>query len=249
MAKQRCYTLFGWGFAALFAVVLADVIFNNRTPYYEVEILPALVCCGVVFAVLAAVWRLWQKRGFSPEGRAEILLVAALLGGYWAVQLVFAFVLEVQPTRTWDFGLVFSAAQQYAQSGVLPGDYFSQFHNNAPMYLVLVALFKVLGALGVQNVIPAALVCNTLCVNVSLLVLYRVLRRLYGVKTRCSGWRGRFCFCPFCCTDPLCTRILLRCPFPSGRWLCGSAPGTGRRVPGGCCAAQVRAFWLRRARG
>lgn len=216
MAKQKCYTLFGWGFAALFAVVLADVIFNNRTPYYEVEILPALVCCGAAFAVLAAAWRLWQKRGFSPEGRAEIFLVAALLGGWWAVQLVFAFVLEVQPTRTWDFGLVFSAAQQYAQSGVLPGDYFSQFHNNAPMYLVLVALFKVLGALGVQDVIPAALVCNTLCVNVSLLVLYRVLRRLYGVKNALFGLAGAFLFLPFLLYGPIVYTDTVTLPFPIG---------------------------------
>ena len=73
-----------------------------------------------------------EKHGVQPEGRLEAVLVAVLLGGYWVLQLVFAFVLEVQPTCTWDFGLVFSAAQQYAQSGVLPGDYFSQFHNNAP---------------------------------------------------------------------------------------------------------------------
>ena len=171
---------------------------------------------GAAFAVLAAAWRLWQKRGFSPEGRAEIFLVAALLGGYWAVQLVFAFVLEVQPTRTWDFGLVFSAAQQYAQSGVLPGDYFSQFHNNAPMYLVLVALFKVLGVLGVQNVIPAALVCNTLCVNVSLLVLYRVLRRLYGVKNALFGLAGAFLFLPFLLYGPIVYTDTVTLPFPIG---------------------------------
>ena len=37
MAKPKWYTLFAWGWTALFAVVLADVIFNNRTPYYEVK--------------------------------------------------------------------------------------------------------------------------------------------------------------------------------------------------------------------
>ena len=135
MAKPKWYTLFAWGWTALFVVVLADVIFNNRTPYYEVKALPALVCGGSVFAVLTMAWRLWKKHGVQPEGRLEAVLVAVLLGGYWVLQLVFAFVLEVQPTCTWDFGLVFSAAQQYAQSGVLPGDYFSQFHNNAPMKL------------------------------------------------------------------------------------------------------------------
>ena len=136
--------------------------------------------------------------------------------GWWAVQLVFAFVLEVQPTCTWDFGLVFSAAQQYAQSGVLPGDYFSQFHNNAPMYLVLVAFFKVLGALGVQDVMPAALVCNTLCVNGALLLLYRVLRRLYGAKSALFGLAGAFLFLPFLLYGPIVYTDTVTLPFPIG---------------------------------
>lgn len=216
MAKPKWYTLFAWGWTALFAVVLADVIFNNRTPYYEVKALPALVCGGAVFAVLAMVWRLWKKHGVQPEGRLEAVLVAVLLGGYWVLQLVFAFVLEVQPTRTWDFGLVFSAAQQYAQSGVLPDDYFSQFHNNAPMYLVLVAFFKVLGALGVQDVMPAALVCNTLCVNGALLLLYRVLRRLYGAKSALFGLAGAFLFLPFLLYGPIVYTDTVTLPFPIG---------------------------------
>lgn len=216
MAKPKWYTLFAWGWTALFVVVLADVIFNNRTPYYEVKALPALVCGGAVFAVLTMAWRLWKKHGVQPEGRLEAVLVAVLLGGYWVLQLVFAFVLEVQPTRTWDFGLVFSAAQQYAQSGVLPDDYFSQFHNNAPMYLVLVAFFKVLGALGVQDVMPAALVCNTLCVNGALLLLYRVLRRLYGAKSALFGLAGAFLFLPFLLYGPIVYTDTVTLPFPIG---------------------------------
>ena len=190
-----------------------------------------------------------KTHGVQPEGRLEAVLVAVLLGGYWVLQLVFAFVLEVQPTRTWDFGLVFSAAQQYAQSGVLPDDYFSQFHNNAPMYLVLVAFFKVLGALGVQDVMPAALVCNTLCVNGALLLLYRVLRRLYGAKSALFGLAGAFLFLPFLLYGPIVYTTQLHCPFPSVRWRCGSVHGSGPRAPGGCCAARVRAFWRRRAPG
>ena len=249
MAKQKCYTLFAWAFAAVFALMLADVLFNNRTPYYEVKLLPALVCCAAAFGVLVVLWQGWKKLRWQPGFRLEIGLVAALLVGYLLVQMVFAFVLEVQPTRTWDFGLVFSAAQQYAQTGVLPADYFNQFHNNAPMYLVLVAVFKVLGALGVENTMPAALVCNVLCVNVSLLLLYRVLRHLYGVKNALFGLIGAFLFLPFCCTDPSCTRTRSRCLFPSGRWRCGSVPGTGRPAPGGCCAAWARDFWPRQAPG
>ncbi|WP_367924175.1 glycosyltransferase family 39 protein [uncultured Ruthenibacterium sp.] len=216
MAKQKCYTLFAWAFAAVFALVLADVLFNNRTPYYEVKLLPALVCCAAAFGVLVVLWQGWKKLRWQPGFRLEIGLVAALLVGYLLVQMVFAFVLEVQPTRTWDFGLVFSAAQQYAQTGVLPADYFNQFHNNAPMYLVLVAVFKVLGALGVENTMPAALVCNVLCVNVSLLLLYRVLRHLYGVKNALFGLIGAFLFLPFLLYGPIVYTDTVTLPFPIG---------------------------------
>ena len=67
MAKPKWYTLFAWGWTALFVVVLADVIFNNRTPYYEVKALPALVCGGAVFAVLTMAWRLWKNTAFNPK--------------------------------------------------------------------------------------------------------------------------------------------------------------------------------------
>lgn len=251
MAKHRCYTLFGWGFAALFAVVLADVLFNNRIPYYEVEVLPALVCGAAAVGVLAAAWRLWKTRTWTIGARAETALVAALLGGYWVLQLLFAFVLEVQPTRTWDFGVVFSAAQQYAQSGVLPGDYFSQFHNNAPMYLVLVALCKALGALGVRDVMPAALVCNTLCVNLSLLALYRVLRRLYGVKNALFGLAGSFLFLAFLLYGPIVYTDTVTLPFPIGAlalWLAARdrPVGAGRTLR--CAGAGLLAAagaWLK----
>lgn len=192
-----------------------------------------------------------EKHGVQPEGRLEAVLVAVLLGGYWVLQLVFAFVLEVRPTCTWDFGLVFSAAQQYAQSGVLPGDYFSQFHNNAPMYLVLVAFFKVLGALGVQDVMPAALVCNTLCVNGALLLLYRVLRRLYGAKSALFGLAGAFLFLPFLLYGPIVYTDTFTLPFPIGAlalWLSARErpAGAGRMLR--CAGAGLLAAagaWLK----
>ena len=101
------------------------------------------------------------------------------------------------------------------------------------MYLVLVAFFKVLGALGVQDVMPAALVCNTLCVNGALLLLYRVLRRLYGAKSALFGLAGAFLFLPFLLYGPIVYTDTFTLPFPIGAlalWL----------------SARERAFWRRR---
>ena len=187
-------------------------------------------------------WRLWKKHGVQPEGRLEAVLVAVLLGGYWVLQLVFCLCAGSAAHLHLGFGLVFSAAQQYAQSGVLPGDYFSQFHNNAPMYPVLVVFFKVLGALGVQDVMPAALVCNTLCVNGALLLLYQVLRRLYGAKSALFGL-ARGVFVPSVpVVRPHCVYRHSYIAF-SHRCAGAVAQCTGARAGAGrCCAARVRAF-------
>ena len=123
--------------------------------------------------------------------------MAGMLAAYFAVQLGFSFPDAGKRRPTWDFGIVFSAAKEYVLNGTMPGEYFTQFHNNAPMYLLLVAFFKLLHAFGAENFMPFALVLNNLLINASLLALYWALRQLYGAKNALFAWRVPFCSCAF----------------------------------------------------
>ena len=192
--KNFLYTLFCWVFAAVFAGIWLGTIVNNRTSYYQYQVVPILACGGAALLVLVGAWRLWKRWAFSLPPKKEAALVAGLLAAYFAVQLGFSFLMQVSASPTWDFGIVFSAAREYVLNGTMPGEYFTQFHNNAPMYLFLVAFFKLLHLFGVENFMPFALVLNNLLINASLLALYWALRQLYGAKNALFGLMGSFLF-------------------------------------------------------
>lgn len=131
--KNFLYTLFCWVFAAVFAGIWLGTIVNNRTSYYQYQVVPILACGGAALLVLVGAWRLWKRWAFSLPPKKEAALVAGLLAAYFAVQLGFSFLMQVSASPTWDFGIVFSAAREYVLNGTMPGEYFTQFHNNAPM--------------------------------------------------------------------------------------------------------------------
>ena len=201
--KDMAYTLFCWVFAAVFAGIWLGSVVNNRTSYYQYRVLPIVVCGAAALLVLAGAWRLWRRWNFTLAPRREAALVAGMLAAYFAVQLGFSFLMQVSASPTWDFGIVFSAAREYVLNGTMPGEYFTQFHNNAPMYLLLVAFFKLLHAFGAENFMPFALVLNNLLINASLLALYWALRQLYGAKNALFGLAGSFLFLCFLMYGPI----------------------------------------------
>lgn len=212
--KNFLYTLFCWVFAAVFAGIWLGTIVNNRTSYYQYQVVPILACGGAALLVLVGAWRLWKRWAFSLPPKKEAALVAGLLAAYFAVQLGFSFLMQVSASPTWDFGIVFSAAREYVLNGTMPGEYFTQFHNNAPMYLFLVAFFKLLHLFGVENFMPFALVLNNLLINASLLALYWALRQLYGAKNALFGLMGSFLFLCFLMYGPILYTDTATMPFP-----------------------------------
>ena len=112
---RALYALAGVCFAAFFSLAVLLSVVYSRIPFYAVH--PA-VLAG--FAVLAA-GVLWLGRtlflrlpALSP--RMEWAIGGGALAVWWCVQLAAAWCLEVRPTETWDFGVVFSAARTLAAS-------------------------------------------------------------------------------------------------------------------------------------
>ena len=83
--KNFLYTLFCWVFAAVFAGIWLGTIVNNRTSYYQYQVVPILACGGAALLVLVGAWRLWKRWAFSLPPKKEAALVAGLLAavGAW----------------------------------------------------------------------------------------------------------------------------------------------------------------------
>ena len=59
--KNFLYTLFCWVFAAVFAGIWLGTIVNNRTSYYQYQVVPILACGNAALLVLVGAWRTWTR--------------------------------------------------------------------------------------------------------------------------------------------------------------------------------------------
>ena len=187
------YAVFGAVFCGLFGFLAVDVIVNNRVPYYQYSPLVMTVFGVAVFAALVALGLVFKRLNLSRFAACETPLVAGALILYFIVQLAVGLTLQVEATQTWDFGIVFDAAYRQAYFGETAGEYFQSFPNNAPLYLVLAAFFRLLRLFGVENVMPFAVSVNALFINLSLLGMYLCARKLAGRKAA-----GFVLLCGFC---------------------------------------------------
>ncbi len=211
---QGILTAFGAVFCGLFAFLTVDVIVNNRVPYYEYSPLLLLLFGAFITAVLAGGRFVWDKLDFSRLAKHERIVLAIWLGLYLVLQLVVGLTLQVEATQTWDFGIVFDAAYRQAYFGETAGEYFQSFPNNAPLYLVLTALFRLFRLFGVENVMPLAVAINAVCVNLSLLGMYLCARKVAGRKAAGFVLLCGCCFPIFLLYVPIVYTDTLTMPFP-----------------------------------
>lgn len=202
-------TLFGLCMAG----IIADIIFNNQTAYYEYTPAAMLLCGGAAMAVWLAAWKAWDRVIGTLGVRTERRVVALGMVLYFFVQVVVGLMLQVNATQTWDFGIVFDAARQQAESGIVPGEYFQRFGNNAPLYLVLCGWFELLHALGIHDVMPLSVVMNAALIHVSVWGVYAAARRLSGQKTALFAWGISMLFPVFLLYAPIVYTDTVSMPF------------------------------------
>ncbi len=167
-------------FALTFALAAGISLLCHDNPFLEMGI-PQLAAVTVLLgaAVLLGT-ALWRKYGSAP--RREKLLVGALLGIYFAAQLVFGLLMQVGMEHTWDYAVVCRAARDFVLDGTQPGDYFALFSNNGPLFWLYVGFFSLQHLFGITNFMPGLVILNAAAVNLSLGLYYLCARRLLGAK-------------------------------------------------------------------
>lgn len=245
-AARRLYALAAGCFGVFFTAAAAVSIGCSRIPFYTVQ--PAVLAAfGLsAAAVLVLAWQGWRRlwrQGISA--RTEGLLAGGALVLWWVLQLTMAWWLEVTPTETWDFGVVFSAARQLAQGQLPAGDYFTLFPNNIPLCLVLAGFMRIFGT----GMLPA-LVLNTLAENLSVLFCWRLLRRQAGPVAGLFGLGVCLCLAPLLLYGPIVYTDTLSMPFVCGGaclWSWAREGSARRRLAGLAAVGAVCALggWLK----
>lgn len=207
------YRIFGIVFAAVFGVVVLLCVLMNTNTFAEYTWYWLLLAAvGGVLAAFA-VSRLWNLLP-ALSRRGEVVAVVVLFVAYAALQAFVGWKLRVQPTATWDFGLVYTYASDYVLNGVLPDDYFLRCMNNTGLYALFCGFFSLLKLMGVTDFTTPAFVLNLLAIDGALVLLYFCGRRMFGAKRAIFLLLCAFFTLPFIAYVPVYYTDTLTLPFP-----------------------------------
>lgn len=171
-------------------------------------------------ALLVALYRLSARlRGGSlARAAASPGFAAAAFIVLWGVQLALA--LQTYSLSGWDPQVVLSEANERLLGTPYEGVYFHQNPNNLFLLSAFRLMFTVLNRAGIADYLPWAVALSTLCVNVSVALLFAAARRAYGVR---AAWLSFALGAPLAALSPWIAvpyTDTLSAPFPIGCVCC-----------------------------
>lgn len=181
--KQKCYLIFNIVFVVLFFLIFIGSIISNQSicfttsnPLFLILSMLIVITLWTFFYKLLSKIEKWN---IKTELTVVILIFALIIG----IQVFCAHFLKVTPS--WDFGMIYDNAVNYARLGSQAkiSGYFAMCPNNTfPLY-VLAIIYRVLSKFHFYNFMSFSIGLNILSIDVALLGMYLIIRKLINVKT------------------------------------------------------------------
>lgn len=184
--RRFCNAVFALCFGAvLLSMLIYGSVYIDKMPAQPSNRLCLLLALVWLGAVLCFAWlcsrAAWLRRFFS-EWKGVLVAFAALLAAQWTVTLC------IYTICGWDPQIVLSTANDLLLGHPYDGTYFHQNPNNLFLLSCFRLIFTVLNRLGFVDYLPWMACLSALCVNLSLFLLFDLMRRLFG-------WRAAWlCF-------------------------------------------------------
>ncbi len=209
---SKLYTLFNCVFLALFTFILLVVIFLNDNTFFVAKPLNLAICTILGVSVISGMY--FILRAFQNfKLKYEIITVSLALFAFFVVQIVVGEMLLVEPGQGWDFGVVYSFAEQNVLHGTIPTEYFIYFSNNSALYLVFCEWFSLLKTIGFQDFLMPTVVLNVVFIDATLLLLYLTARHCFGKVSALLALALSFVTLPFITYVPIIYSDTLTLPF------------------------------------
>lgn len=166
----------------LFSWIFIFSFFLNSSVYYkEYSIIsflisiPLLLLWFFVYKKIKGIKRIPIKK--------EILVLAIYFILVTIIQCIMLKQVNVNPD--WDFGVIYDNALKFATTGTRQGavyiEYFQLFPNNIFLFLLMTVSIKVFGFIGLAPITTIHLI-NMIFIDISLLLIYLTVRRLFSNK-------------------------------------------------------------------
>lgn len=212
--SPRIYRAFQYGFALWTGLLFCLCLFAHNNPFLPLGrpqlAVAALLCAGA----LAAVFWCWER--FLPMPRHPRRIAAVLLAVYGVLLAAFGLLMQVNYYPNWDFPAVFGEAYAFVTTGAPPGEYFTYYANNAPLYCVYVGWFFLLRAVGVSDLMSGLVLLNCACILLALYWMYRIAARLWDEKRALLVLCAAFCYPAFLLYAPIAYTDTLTLPLVTG---------------------------------
>lgn len=134
------------------------------------------------------------------------------LGIIIALQLLIAKELTVFPS--WDFGVVFYQAETLVnKTGSISNYFYGRYPNNYGILFIITILFKILKIFSL-DFLKGGILFNIIMIDITLIMVYILSKRLYGLKTATLSLIMAVFITPFYMYSPIIYTDTISMPFP-----------------------------------
>ncbi|MGN1299293.1 MAG: ABC transporter permease [Candidatus Scatovivens sp.] len=188
--KKNVYRLFEIMFSIIFLIIFIGFFFFDISVYCDVNPIISIISAIIILGIWLLIFKKILSKSKQWSKRKEIIIVTITMFVIVGLQIIVVKYLRVNPG--WDFGVIFSNAKSF----VLYGDrtiegyepwYFQRFPNNILLFIIYVVITKVGYLLNFSDITLPLIIFNVLMVDVSIIILYLYLRKVYNKKSAYFG--------------------------------------------------------------
>lgn len=159
---------------------------------------PILIMFGIFasFLILTTIYKHGKKKLANMSNKSTwmfyiIITVIMMIG-----QVVIGYLVRTNPS--WDLGLVIQGAQEIVQNGhaTVASGYYVQAPNNIFITLLIAFFLNFFGLFGISNVNIITLITNIIFIQLAVLLLFKITKKVYGNFSACFVLILMFLFLP-----------------------------------------------------
>lgn len=173
--KEILLKLFSILFILSSLYIVLTAVFNSYDMFYNMKPFAILIGSGLLLITLYYIDRKLKK--LEDKKLKQIIVFSRIL--MILLQIGFTIIFLVHPT--WDYGAVISTAQDFAKGNENLSEYFYTFYpNNIGITLFFGYLFKIVNKFFTDKELYAAIAVNIVIINLSIFLLGRFIKKIYG---------------------------------------------------------------------
>lgn len=166
-------------------IFICSLFMQSNVSYNQNQFISLLFALPIIF-IFYKISKLNKYKDISLKKTIIFLII------YFAIvsiiQIIVLRFLSVNPG--WDFGVLFSDAVNYANTGSRKGsvfmEYFQYYPNNIMLFKIMTLFIKVGNLFGIKAII-SCYIMNILFIDFALLLLFLVLKKKFGISTGFAG--------------------------------------------------------------